>query len=197
MVIILADINEDVRSEPIQSKFQAMGLVEAITATHSDSGPNTHNRGKNPIDGIFTPRILAQSLTSGYLAFEEGIPSNHRALWIDIPLAALGWFTIPSSVLLKARRLQCRDPRIVERYNNALHQLLEQHGLVERLQALSNQTQNRRINRAQQREYEEIDALTTQAKILAEAQCRKLPVGNVPWSRLSKAIAQIWYWKGI
>jgi len=94
--------------------------------------------------------------------------------------------------------LQCRDPRIVERYNNALHQLLEQHGLVERLQALSNQTQNRRITRAQQREYEEIDALTTKAKILAEAQCRKLPVGNVPWCpRLSKAIAQIWYWKGI
>jgi len=135
---------------------------------------------------------------AGYFAFGEGIPSNHRALWIDIPLAALGWFTIPSSIPLKARRLQCKDPRIVKRYNKELHKLLEQHRLVERLQVLSNQTQDQRINCAQQREYEEIDALTTQAKILAEAQCQKLPVGNVPWCpRLSKVIAQIWYWKGI
>jgi len=48
MVIILADINEDVCSEPIKSKFQEMGLVEAIMAIHGNNGPNTHNRGKNP-----------------------------------------------------------------------------------------------------------------------------------------------------
>ncbi len=29
----------------------------------------------------------------GYYAFKEGIPSTHQALWIDIPLSALGWFT--------------------------------------------------------------------------------------------------------
>jgi len=175
-----------------------MGLVEAIMAIHGNNGPNTHNRGKNPIDRIFTPWTLAQSLTSGYYAFGEGIPSNHRALWIDIPLATLGWFTVPSSIPLKAWRLQCKDPRIIEYYNKELHKLLAQHRLVKRLQVLSNQTQNWRITRTQQREYEEIDALTTQAKILAEAQCRKLPVGKVPWCpQLSKVIAQIWYWKGI
>jgi len=38
----------------------------------------------------------------------------------------------------------------------------------------------------------------TKSKTLAEAQCWKLPVGKVPWCpRLSKAIAQILYWKGI
>ncbi len=102
IVIILVDINEDVCLESISSKFQEMGLVEAITAIHGNTGPNTHNRGQHPIDGIFVPRQLVKSVMAGYYAFGKGIPSDHQVLWIDIPLDALGWFTIPSSVPLQA-----------------------------------------------------------------------------------------------
>jgi len=80
-----------------------MGLVDAVTGQHGQLGPNTHNRGTNPIDGIFIPIALLPNVSSGYFAFGEGIPSDHRALWIDIPLAALGWFNVPEPIPLKAR----------------------------------------------------------------------------------------------
>jgi len=106
-----------------------MGLVEAVTSQHGQLGPNTHNRGTNPIDGIFIPPSLLTNVMSGYFAFGEGIPSNHRALWIDTPLAALGWFTVPESIPLKAWRLKCNDPWIIKKYNEALQLQLDTHKL--------------------------------------------------------------------
>jgi len=42
-VIILADINDDIRTDLIMSTFWQMGLVDAITSQHGHLGPNTHN----------------------------------------------------------------------------------------------------------------------------------------------------------
>jgi len=112
-IIVLANINKDIRTEPITSAFWQMGLREIMTTQHGNQGPNTHNRGTNPIDGIFIPAQLIQEATLGYLAFGEGIPSDHWALWLDIPIAALGWFTVPKPIPLRAWRLKCNDPRII------------------------------------------------------------------------------------
>jgi len=138
-VIILADINKDIREEPIHLMFQQMGLIETIITQHGTHGPNTHNCGTNPINGIFIPSTLIQDVTSGYLAFGEGIPSNHRAVWIDLPLVALGWFNIPESVPLQARRLKCNDPRIIQWYNKALQEKLNQHQLAHCIKTLTQQ----------------------------------------------------------
>jgi len=100
MVIILTDISKDIREELILSTFRQMGLTETMLAQHGNQGPNTHNQGKMPINGIFIPTNLIQTVQSGYLAFGEGIPSDHRAIWIEVPLAALGWFNVPESVPL-------------------------------------------------------------------------------------------------
>jgi len=99
-VIVLADINEDIRTEPILSTFRQMGLTETTLMQHGNQGPNTHNQGKTPIDGIFIPTNLIQTVWSGYFAFVEGIPSDHHTIWIDIPLAVLGWLNIPESIPL-------------------------------------------------------------------------------------------------
>jgi len=107
-----------------------MGLVEATTALPGNLGPNTHNRGQTPINRIFIPQSLLNSIMAGYYAFGEGIPSDHQALWLDIPLTSLGWFNIPAPIPLKAQRLKCTDPRIVKQYNMALQELMEQHHLA-------------------------------------------------------------------
>jgi len=71
---------------------------------------------------------------------------------------------------------------------------MEQHQLAAQLDALNMQTNNGCLTCAQQQEYEEIAVLTAKSKV----QCQKLSVGQVPWCpKLSKAIAQILYWKGI
>jgi len=99
-VIILGDINEDIQEERISTMFQHLGLSEVIITQHGTHRPNTHNHRQNPIDGIFLPNQLVQEVQSGYLAFGKGIPSDHRAVWVDLPIAALGWFTTPESVPL-------------------------------------------------------------------------------------------------
>jgi len=43
MVIVLADINEDIIVELILSTFRQMGLTETMLAQHGNQGPNTHN----------------------------------------------------------------------------------------------------------------------------------------------------------
>jgi len=139
-VIILADINEDVRTDTIRDPFRQMGLVEAVTEQHGPEGPNTHNRGTTPIDGIFIPPLLLPQVTTGYFTFGEGIPSDHRALWIDKPLAALGWFTVPSSIPLQARQLKCNDPRIIKKYNDVLQLQLKAHQLPQCMERLTAQT---------------------------------------------------------
>jgi len=54
-----------------------MGLVEAVATQYGPNTPNTHNHGSKPIDRIFLAPNLTQNITSGYLAFGEGIPSDH------------------------------------------------------------------------------------------------------------------------
>jgi len=139
MVIILADINKDIQEEPIQSTFRKVGLTKAITQQHGLNGPNTHNQGQNPIDAIFLPMDIIKSVNSGYLAFGKGIPSNHCIVWINIPMAALGWFQTLEAVPIRARRLKCIDPHIVIRYNKILQEQLDLHNLTQQIKILTNQ----------------------------------------------------------
>jgi len=164
MVIILADINEDIRLEPIPSTFWQMGLSEITLVQHGHQGPNTHNQGTTPIDGIFIPMSLIPAVRSGYFAFGEGILSNHRAIWLDIPLATLGWFKVSESVPLRACRLKCNDPWIIRKYNKVLQEQLKLHSLEQHIEGLTQQVWHHRLTRKQQWEYEEIDRLGSEAK---------------------------------
>jgi len=83
LVLVMADLNEDVRAPTIQNMFRLVGLVEGLTSQHPQP-PATHNHGSNPIDSIFVPFSLLDQCQTGYLEFSEAVPSNHWALWIDI-----------------------------------------------------------------------------------------------------------------
>ncbi len=52
-VILVADMNKDVRASAIQDMLCAVGLADGPT-THHVSLPATYNHGMNPIDGIFS-----------------------------------------------------------------------------------------------------------------------------------------------
>jgi len=93
---MLVDVNEDVWEDPVLAMATQTGLTDMVTTQHGDQAPNMHNQGSTPIDGIFVPTAFIPEIHSGYLAFGEGIPSDHRAVWIDIPIDMLGWFKNPT-----------------------------------------------------------------------------------------------------
>jgi len=91
---------------------------------HGQQTPNTHNCDSTPIDRIFVLDDFIPAIHSGYLAFGEGIPSNHQAVWIDIPIVTLGWFAPPNWVSLEVQQLKCENPRIIACYIQALKEEL-------------------------------------------------------------------------
>jgi len=96
-------MNEDVQEDPVLAMATQMGLKDAVTTQHGSSTPNTHNWGSTPLDGIFVLSDFIPAIHLGYLAFREGIPSNHRAVWIDIPIETLGWFKTAEWIPLQGR----------------------------------------------------------------------------------------------
>ena len=83
-IMLLTDANEHVGNEEFISAFREIGLTEAILDKHRDTNgvQLTHQRGKDPIDGIFlSANIEVQA--AGYLSFGEA-PSDHRGLWVQL-----------------------------------------------------------------------------------------------------------------
>jgi len=44
----------------------------------------THQRVKEPIDGIFLSPSLLEGAKEVYLAFDDGMESDHWGIWLDI-----------------------------------------------------------------------------------------------------------------
>jgi len=86
-----------------------------------------YNQGQFPIKGILLPSEWIPQVAGSYLAFDQGIPSNHRAVWVDLPINLLGWIA-PTSVPIQARHLKCDNPWVLKWYNNILDETLKEKG---------------------------------------------------------------------
>jgi len=197
-VIILGNWNEEVQSNMVSTPLQTLGLKDAVITFHHASPPNTYNQGQFPIDRIFLQAEWIPQVTGSYLAFDQGVPSDHRAIWVDLPIDLLGWNAPTTSVPIWARHLKCDDPHVVKHHNNILDEKVKKQGIYEVLNQLYVQTAGCQLLVTQQRCLEHIDNIATTAKLAAEQQCQKLTVGKVLWCpRLAKARAVIQYWTGV
>lgn len=179
-IILLMDCNTDVRNTQFKQQMLDAGLTEAIT-TNGD--PNitaaTHNRGSKPIDGIFTS-LTIQTKAAGYLPFGD-FPTDHRAIWIDI--TSENAFGIKTREIIRpnARKLKSDDPSTRKTFIKEYTSFLEKHKLEEKLYAL----QTRATLPLKQQDAKELDSIFTlrlQGLKVAESKCRKLRMGNVPYS---------------
>ena len=109
-IILMGDFNTDVTQRKFREKFEATGLNEIFSRQHG-SPPNTYYRGTLPIDGIFVSSDIIPT-RCGYTAFDWGMYSDHRLLWLDINSDDL-FGTLHPTWIPRARRLKLEDPRIV------------------------------------------------------------------------------------
>jgi predicted GNAT family N-acyltransferase len=80
----------------------------------------------------------------------------------------------------KARKLHCKEPRIIDNFNSLFCKYAETHNLFKRVIQLD---QKKFVSRRSTiTDYEELDALGCKAVAFAEAKCRKLRKGNVAFS---------------
>jgi len=128
-LFVLTDFNDNITALVAQEWAANLGLVEAITHLNPAQAPPTYQWGSQPIDGIFIALQLLASASGGYLSFSNAIPSNHHAIWLDLHLPKICLPHPESHIKPKARQLQCKDPRVVARYNKILLNIMKSQNI--------------------------------------------------------------------
>ena len=99
-----------------------------------------------------------------------------------------------------ARKLQCRDPRVVKKYQASLKTHYDTNQLVPRVFALETAvlcpaTASAPLMPELAQEWEALDCLRLAGIRHAESNCRKLRTGKVPWTpALARALALHRFW---
>jgi hypothetical protein len=167
----------------IQGILHQLTLREAIMEQHGYHGPETFRRNNagNPIDGIWTMPGISIS-RGGYFQYDKVfLNTDHRCLWVDISYEQAFGHSMPTLFKPKARKLHCRDPRLVNNHVNLFHEFASRCDLFKKVEQLNNCI-HILSNKQVVDTYEELDILHCQATAFAESKCRKLRQGNVPFS---------------
>ena len=171
------------RDSPSATALKNCSMTEALLQRHGFSGPSTFrwNNTRTPIDGIWISPGISIS-AGGYLDYDCIIPgADHRTLWIDVSfINALG-HVMPAIIRPQARRLNCRDPRIVENYVRRYEKLAIQHELLPKTEQFLEKARYP-LSRVLQAEFEELDNIRCIITQEAEKRCRKLRMGQVSFS---------------
>jgi hypothetical protein len=195
-IVLLIDGNSNMRCSDLKEKLTTCHLREVLLQKHGPHGPSTYRRNNQriPIDGIWTsPNITISA--GGYFAYDEVfLNTDHRCLWIDITYIQAFGHTMPAIVKPSARRLHCRDPRIVNNFTRLYESFILKHNLIQHTEHLANQMKHPPTQH-QQKEYNTIDNLHCQGVRHAERRCRKLRMGQVGFSpEIQQARQTIYVW---
>jgi hypothetical protein len=198
-VILMMDCNEDVRSSRIQQFLHDSDLQDVIHERHGTDAPPTYKGGKVPIDGIFASRSVNCTL-GGYTSFDEGVQgkrADHRCLWIDVKLESVFGHKMPPLICYAQRRVKTNDPRITSRFNQLYRSfLLERNMPIRALTLEAHATYP--LHPTLCLEAEKLDRLKVDGVWYADQRCRRLFMGNVPFSPEYKRVTSaIGFWNAI
>ena len=191
-IILGGDFNEDTQEPDLLTQFGDRGLVNPLAQRYpSLKLPPTRKGGTKTIDNIFVSEELRPT-RAGFLEIGEGIPSDHRAIWMDFTTCSLfGNSSQPTRT--NPRRLSLGNPRSVSAYLSTLKQYMRYHKVKEKLIRLESDTtinpdeRNKALNT--------LDRVRTAGVKYAEKNCRKLSMGHQPWTPMrSRLRDEIEYW---
>jgi len=181
-IILMLDANSSMKDSDLSRTLSNIYLKEAILDRHGMQGPATHKRNSTstPIDGIWVSSGL-DILKGGYFAYDEVVPSDHRCLWIDVSFVTAFGHNMPPLCKRQPRRINCKDPHLVQNYINLYHKFAKPIDLFKRVQEFEKRAPYMSRSEVIQ-EYEALDLIRCEATQYAERRCRKLKTGQVAFS---------------
>lgn len=179
-LVVGGDWNRDVTKDKWLKEFTNRNLLPAMSTKHGKHLLETHNNSTVPIDEIFYSSTLHVK-QAGYLEHRSSL-SDHCPLWIDLDKQFFFGGKPSIKPTFAARRFKTQDPRIVARYKQHLHSLLQQNEIIGQTERLLASITDKPLTPEQQQAFEQIDKCKTLAMKLAEKQCRKLRMGEIPWT---------------
>jgi len=177
-IILMGDWNTEFSE--VRTWMESLGLVKLICEKHGYDPPAMQQRSKDsPIEAIFGTSNFRAS-KAGYLEFGH-LLSDHRGLFLDIPIVAICGYNMPTIISPTARRLKSNDPRCRDRYLKNLRSQFKQEHLFQRMNTVHDRT-TYPLTEELQLEYKTIDQISCKMMYKAEQNCRKLKAGATKWS---------------
>ena len=180
-LILMMDANENVYSGKFGQRLSEEGidLKEAVHAQTKGQGPHTHNRGSQPIDGIwFTPDL--ELTGASYLPF-DGSLGDHRPVVADFSQRSVLGTNLPKVVPVTARRLNSKVARIRDNYTKRLEESFRKNNIIPRLQRIEKDVTFPASENVEM-ELERIDQEMEEMMLSAERSCRKLYAAHYDFS---------------
>ncbi len=185
-ILLLGDMNGDIRHPSLQTFMTGIDLHELILSRYPDlPPPATFKRGerfgKTPIDGAWATDDVTISAASWRAA--EHSPGDHRALVLDINLTDCIGEPRYSIVRPPGRRLNSSLPVTRIKYITALQQHADNHNLTAKLDRLfvmasTPSTSRQTLLLA----LESFDKVKSEGMKHAEKHCRQLNMGLLQFS---------------
>jgi hypothetical protein len=139
-VLLSLDANEtngEDKIEGIASLIKACTLHD-LHCQSSSPPPETYKFGKNRrIDFMLGSRGVMESVRrAGYLAYDNGVRSKHRGLFVDFDFQELLGSISPIAPVA-AREIRSEDQPSVDRYTSAFTEYADAHNLWARVSELA------------------------------------------------------------
>ena len=200
-IVLLIDCNENLAQlHPLQQMLTQSPhfLIDPIRLKYDEGQqlPPTTDKGSYPIDAIFVSPNLVHIDAGGWLPIQNGL-SDHRPLYIDIPIKLLIGKYKNSTQLYAIRRLKCNNKPSVDRYNQLLAQQYEHHHTLQKLEEFK-ETMSDPLTEEDKQKLFKIDKVCTQVVLYAEKNCRRIFVGGKPYTpELNRLGRKIYAWRMI
>ena len=198
ILVIGGDFNQDVRDSEFENWKIELGLKDPILERHGPSNcPATcaSNSHRVPIDAI----LISESInieSGGFLGFDEGARSDHRALWIELSFEEILNYSSPPLHCKGRRRLNTRDPRLVDAYCKKVENRLRQTRIPAKLFEIEAKARLYGWTNQLEVEYNILHQQNKEIRTAVEKKIRKLKSGGIPWSpRLQKYRDRIELWR--
>eukprot|EP00978_Attheya_sp_CCMP212_P030625 scaffold113228_cov40-Attheya_sp.AAC.2 len=83
-VLLCTDANADILDPDFQAMISETGLIDLMAKQLGPELPETYIRGKKTVDHAYGSPRLGKSLErAGFLAFNDGIVTDHRGFFLD------------------------------------------------------------------------------------------------------------------
>ena len=200
-LIVALDANEVIGEEScgISKLMHDCGLFDLLDIPADDASiqlKDTFRRGTNRrIDYILgTERVLESARRRGALAYNDGIVSDHRGLFVDFDPSILLGGTATDPVALSNRGFTSKNAKTVTKYVDHLERYWEDHKISGRIQKL--QTEAKQLTRTAIRtRFDAIDRDITRGMLAAEKKVRHAD-RKYHWSKqLDQAGYALRYWQ--
>jgi hypothetical protein len=192
-VLLSMDANADLMDKDFQKFITMTGLIDLMAYKLGTGLPETYNRGTKTIDHNLGSPILAHALEhAGYLAYNDGIVTDHRGMILDFNRAKL-FGALQELAQRPERTLHTKNKLGARQYREQASDKIISNHILRRAIEIENASQTE-FPPELQAELETLDSELHH--ILLEAEKQIATHVYIPWSPELHKAHEIWkYWR--